>query len=476
MTTTENNKYVKALPYLFIALYFCICCFVALTFNGTNDSGDSVMHFLFSRYAFTYPAFFFHHWAKPVFVLLSAPFSQFGMVGIKLFNCLVSATTLLFTYLTAKQLNKEKSWIVLLMFCFAPLNFTLTFSGLTEPLFALFLIASIFFVSKNKMIAAAVILSFMPLVRSEGLIIAGVFAFYFIYNRNYKTLPFLLAGHVIYSIAGYFVHHDLLWVFTKIPYAKLSSTYGSGELMHFVNQMTYVTGVPIYAFLILGTLALILALFLKRIRNFFADLSFELIIIYGCFFTFLIAHSLFWYFGIFNSMGLKRVLVGVMPCIALIALNGFTFLRSLLNSLNNKLSIALQIILIVYIIIFPFTKNPAAIHLKSEFGLNDEQKLCLDVATFLKNTNATPPLYYHVPYMNLTLNTDPFDKNRHREISDLSGNEPAKGSIVIWDNWWAVVEDGISKEKFTNDSDYTLLKSFSKGEREMMVFRYKKIN
>ncbi len=457
---------------LYIVIYFAICCFVALNFPGTTDSGDSVMHYLFSKYAFTYPEFFFHHWAKPVFVLLSSPFSQFGFAGIKIFNCLVSAATLFLTYLTAKQLNKDKPWLTIVIFCFAPLNFTLIFSGLTEPLFALFLISSIYFASRNKLIATALILSFMPLVRSEGLIIAGVFAFYFVYKRQYKVLPYLLVGHVLYSIAGYFTHHDLLWVFTKIPYAKLSSTYGSGELMHFVNQMIYVTGLPIYALLGLGTIAILLSFFIKKLRHLFQNYSFEIILIYGCFFAFFVAHSLFWYFGIFNSMGLKRVMVGVMPLVAIIAVNGFLFLYNLLKSINTKVGVVFQILLILYIMVFPFMKNPAAIHFKSEFSLNDEQKLCIEVADYIK-TQPSEVLYYHIPYLSVVMNIDHFDASKHMELSEITENKNTE-SIVIWDNWWAVVEDGIGKEKFIGNPDYTLLKSFTKGEREMMIFKLKK--
>src|ERR1035437_8661441 len=81
----------------------CICYFVALMLiavntNGTCDSGDSLSHFLFSKYAFIHPENFLNHWAKPLFVLLSAPFAQFGFVGIKLFNCCIASFTVWLTY------------------------------------------------------------------------------------------------------------------------------------------------------------------------------------------------------------------------------------------------------------------------------------------------------------------------------------------------------------------------------------------
>ena len=49
-----------------------------------------------------------------------------------------------------------------------------------------------------------------------------------------------------YKNAGFYIYNDLFWVINKIPYARLSSTYGSGELFHFIDQMNYVVGIPIY--------------------------------------------------------------------------------------------------------------------------------------------------------------------------------------------------------------------------------------
>ena len=63
---------------------------------------------------------------------------------------------------------------------FTPTYYVLTFSGLTEPLFALILIIGTYLCAKEKHASASILISFLPFVRSEGLIILGVFGFYFI--------------------------------------------------------------------------------------------------------------------------------------------------------------------------------------------------------------------------------------------------------------------------------------------------------
>jgi len=456
--------------YFGIILYFIICITISFTQQGTVDSGDSIMHFLYAKYSFIHPSFFFHHWAKPIFVLLSSPFAQFGMTGMKIFNSLVSSLTLLFTFYTAKQFTDKNSFIIVLLLCFAPLNFVITFSGLTEPLFAFFLIFSTYLLVCGREINSSIILSFLPFVRSEGLILLGVFTLYFIVKRKFKIIPFLLTGHVIYSIAGYFYYHDFLWVFTKIPYAKLSSTYGSGPLFHFVNQMTYVIGIPVYLMLIAGLLFMAVSFFHVKYRKMTGKYTEKLILVYGGFLAFLIAHSLFWYFGIFNSMGLKRVLICIIPFIALIGLDGYNFITE--NLIKNKIAGRITAsIIIAYLAIFPFMSNPASIRWNKEFSLSNDQVLINEMATFVNTNYPGYICYYYPPYISLALNIDHFDSAKRRDLPELySEIEIPKNSLIIWDNWCAVIENGIPLEKLQQDSRLKEVKEFNAPNSRFVIF------
>src|SRR3989338_1932398 len=247
MRFTDFGKISKnSALYLALLAYLSIALFVVFYFNGTGDAGDSVLHYLFARYAPEHPELYFNHWAKPLYVLLASPFAQFGFIGIKLFNVFVTLFTIYFTYKISAQAGIRNGIFHSVFFLCAPVCFALTFSGLTEPLFALFLSMGIYGVMRNSWITAAIIISFLPFIRSEGLIICAIFSFYFILKHQWKTLPFLLVGHLAYSLAGYFVYKDLFWVFSKIPYAHLSSTYGHGTLFHFANELNYLVGIPIY--------------------------------------------------------------------------------------------------------------------------------------------------------------------------------------------------------------------------------------
>jgi len=434
-----NKKY-----FIFFVLFsYLICGLLTIYFfEGTADDGDSILHYLFARYAPAHPELFFDHWAKPVFVLLASPFAQFGMNGMKLFNLLVTLCSIYFTFLSCSLLKIKNSIIVPLFLIFAPYVYVQTFSGLTEPLFALFLISGIYLILKNNYAAAAILISFLPFVRSEGIIIAGVFALFFICRKKWMVLFLLLTGHLVYSLAGFFVYHDFLWVFRKIPYARLSSAYGSGELNHFITQLFYVTGVPVYILFFLGIISYIVS-WIKKKDKLFSENS---LLVLGCTLAYIISHSLFWYLGIFNSMGLKRVLIGIMPLISIIALSGFNFITEQ-EFFNKKLKFVIQIIFILYICIFPFTKNPAAMNFKNDLNLTERQVSARKLTVYLKQNFEIPgKLFYAYHYFTETIGIDHFDRKKHLELTYDNLIELKKGDLIIWDNWFALNNTGITAE------------------------------
>ena len=445
--------------------------FTILFFNGTGDAGDSITHYLFAKYAPVHPELFFDHWAKPLYVLLASPFAQMGFKGIKIFNALLSLLTIFFTFKIAEGLNIKNPLISAVVMVFAPLYYILTFSGLTDILFSLFMALCIYLCIRQKNLIACLIISFLPFVRSEGLIIIGVFGIYFLLKKQWKLLPLLLCGHLVYSIAGYFVYHDFLWVFNKIPYAKLSSSYGSGTLFHFVTQLFYVTGFPIYILFWIGFISMIVKAIRKEI---IPEEQILVLVGFTCFFT---AHSLFWYFGIFHSLGLKRVLIGVMPLMAIIALRGFNFLTEDILGEKRILKKTVQGLLAAYIVIFPFSSNPAAINRTRDMILSKDQQSAGAAAKFiLDNRGANHRIICAHFYLSEALHIDFFDKNKRLDLTKSNIEQMKTGDILIWESWFAVVECGINKE--TLDADSSLISMYNSktddNGREIIYSVYEK--
>lgn len=413
--------------YILLLVYSILAALTIFFFQGTGDGADSVMHYLFARYAPRHPELYFNHWAKPVYVLLASPFAQLGFPGIKLFNAIVTGFTVFFTFRIAQLLKFKNTLVAAMILLFAPQYYAITFSGLTEPLFALFVSLGIYAALRGKYLAAALVISFLPFVRSEGLIMIGVFGIYFLLNGKWKFIPALMFGNVVYSLAGFFVHHDILWVFTKIPYANMGSPYGSGRLAHFVIQFYYMVGAPIYILFWIGTVAIIY----KAVKR-TAGLNLLILVLLG-FFAFFIAHTLFWYLGIFNSMGLKRVLAGVMPMAAIIALAGFNFLSEEIFKERKSLRDGLQFALLAYICVFPFTSNKAALKWDRDLSPLADQEAAASTAGFIREHGGVSRRFlFNHPYLSHALDIDHFDVNRRIDLNAPSLQSIKAGDIIIW--------------------------------------------
>jgi len=275
---------------------------------------------------------------------------------------------------------------------------------------------------------------------------------------------------VLYGLAGSFVHDSVFWVYTKIPYATLSSVYGSGDLMNFVYQLYYVVGAPVYILFVIGCLLSLIYFFGNKHNQ-----EMKILVFLG-FATFFIAHTLFWYFGIFNSMGLKRVLLGVMPNIAILGLVGFNFVQEKLFSKIPYLTKALTGAIILYIMVFPILPNPAAINVKRDLMLTNEQKLAKEISAKVNLVNRPLPLFYNHFYLSLTLNMDYFNPDVRRELDSNLIQLSKSGTLIIWENMYAEEKSGLSKSYMDKHPD--LLKRYEcKGlvhQKEMMWALYEK--
>lgn len=448
--------------------YALVALFTIACFSGTGDSGDSIHHYLFAKFAGKHPELFFDHWAKPVYVLLAYPFAQLGFVGIKILNACLSLSTIYCTFKVAEKLNLKNALMVTVLLAFMPLYYVLTFSGLTEPLFAFFISFSLYLCLTQRYNVAAVLISFLPFVRSEGLILLGVFGFYFLVKKQWKPILLLATGHLVYSLAGFFVYHDVLWVFNKIPYARIDGVYGSGDLSHYAVQLYYVAGLPIYILLLVG-IGSISALVIQR------KVSHETaIIVWLGFLSFFVAHTLFWYLGLFNSMGLKRVFVGVAPLIALIGLYGFNFIITLFNKYPIVKSVTF-ILILSSLIVFPLTSNPAAVHLK-DLTLSKEQLVAKQTADFIIIQTGEPRLVYLATYLSDLLNLDHFDKTKRIDLTRYNLSQLQKGDFIIWDDWYAVVDGELSKSELEQQPGLKHLREFTDtdGPRKIIYSIYQK--
>jgi hypothetical protein len=454
--------------------YLVISLVVVLSFPGTYDAGDSVMHYQIARYSTIHQDNLLSHWGKPFFTLVAAPFAIWGFWGIKFFQCLLAFGTGLMSFRIAKKLMLRPAWLAPILIFAAPEFFLSQQSGLTEPFFAFMLTLGVFLMVQEKYVWAAIALSFLPFVRTEGFLVLPAFGLYLLWRRQWRAIPMLGLGTAVYAVLGGIFLGDFLWIWTQNPYAKEFSNYGKGTIWHFPEQYVFVVGIPIYALTALGLLLLPFQRKAKEGRQW----PEKILLIAAPFLIYFGAHMYFWVTGTGHSMGLTRVMIAIVPLGGLMALMGLqTALDWFPSHLKTVRNVLVGLIL-AYILAFPFLPNPAAIHL-NDLDYSKDQKLLIELADYMKSYHLAERLTYcSHPSAAYFIGMDPFDRAHLRRLHYLTKDNPPPGTMVVWDSWFGVVESGVTREFLDLPSQpYRLLKSWEtqQGNTVIALRLYEKI-
>ncbi len=446
--------------YFLVGAYALALLVLAFRFNGTGDDGDSLHHFLFAREAFRHPENFFNHWAKPLYVIFMAPWAQLGFVSVKLVNVALMALSMLITVQIARQMALRPAFFPLLFMVAAPISVYWVLSGLTEPMFVCWLIYGVFLAFRGRTAVAVAWLSFLPFVRSEGLVVLLVVAAYLLVKKRWREMAFLPLGHVALAIAGYPVHDDLLWVFNRIPYANLdsSSGYGVGDWTHYIDHFPEVYGWFIFRFLeaalIFGAYRLV-----QYWRGKQAFSKEEIWLVYGMFAAYFAAHTIFWAKGMFNSYGLMRVMLGIAPMIGLICARLAEMLLQIFSKQWQR-----AILATAYLILAAWGMQEGqrwGEQLQQNTSQGAHEALAEKYADTLRNGGYT--LYFDAVHPAIALDVDIFGPKKRNSPRLFDGSFVPARSAVIWDHRYSVVDARTPLDKLRSDPRFHLVDSFPDG-------------
>jgi hypothetical protein len=450
---------------LLAAIYFIR---MGLLSPGVEGGMDSYQHYLIARYSWNYPELFLHQWGKPIFTLISSPFSQFGLIGNIVFNtvCMIGSAWLVF--LTAIKLKFKYPIFSFLAVLFSPIFFDQIISGLTEPLSALMLSALFYFFVQEKHTAAAIIAGLMPFARSEGFMIMAVAGFYLLLIvKSPKAFLFLLSGSLFMNTLGWIIEGKPLWIFTENPYIRVElekvNICGSGGISH------YFRAIPITFGFVLGGLGLTGATFIvynriTQFRKMFSPGALDLIfwVIFGSFALYFSVHTIIWFLGKMGSCGYIRVMTVIVPAVAI--LSNFAidyFFKSSLYVrtplLFRKAYLVIFILAGSFMLYEPFWRYGG----KYPIEISAEQKLFKEAAEWLKTRNIEDrTLYFLYPYLNILADIDPWDTKRFIEIWGFNLKYAPMKSYVIWDGHFSPNEGKLPLKVLENHPDFTKVKSF----------------
>ncbi|MFC4790980.1 hypothetical protein ACFPAF_02675 [Hymenobacter endophyticus] len=438
--------------YYLLALLLIVSASLVFITQNTYDSSDSIMHYLFARYAFQHPVNFLESWSKPLVVQLMALPAQLGLRSVMVLQCVLTAAAAAAAYDAACRLRLPWPWLAIVCCYASPDYFRIQFSGLTEPTFSVVLMAAVALALRGRVAWGAAIISFLPFARSEGFLLLAVYGFYLLVSRNWRALPWLGLGFVVYGVAGLFVYQDFLWVFTRNAYPVRNELYGSGGWLHFIRSLPGTIGWVQYGLFWLGG-GRMLWEWLRPTARLRPELfTADLLLVYGCVMVFIGAHTVFWVFGIFGSFGLTRVLCSVVPLLSLIVLRGAWVLAGLGGtSLRRQQILA---VLALGVVVFVFSGARAGLRWQRDFGRPSDQLLA-EAAAQWSHAKHPPHVVYSHPYFSLALGTDPFGSYTSK-IEDLRDPNQAipVGSLIFWDEWYGGMEGQTSLESLLTNPNY----------------------
>jgi hypothetical protein len=428
---------------------------------GFND-GDSITHYRIAHWAWVHPMLFLDNWGKPFFTMLCSPFAQFGTTGGQIFNLLCCVASCWITFLFAEKLKLRYAWLTPLFVAFAPVYYTTVVTVLTEILFGLVLVCSVYLIVKERYTAAAILVSFLPFCRSEGYLLLPLFGLVFLLFRKYKSIPWLAFGTLVYSAIDSFAHGDFLWVFHKNPYtAAGTDIYGHGTFTHFFDATKGLAGIPLTFAFIIGLLFCLYAFARSKGNNNNREVIL-LVLIFGCCITYFMAHVIFWWKGLFGSFGMFRVMAAIMPLWAVGALFG-------VNAFADALKLPRWAALL-------FTMVFAFIVVQTPFKVFAPQKEDPAYAVLRRSLGGFKPLlqqhfYYTHPYTALYLQLD-MDSAQASVLKRLPGTSLSKtikkGSIIEWDSDFAN-HSGVPIDTVLNKGEYTLLRKDALPQKNFTV-------
>jgi hypothetical protein len=433
------------IAWLMLLISGILLCTIAYMSPGSYGGEDSFMHYLFARYAPVHPHLYLDHWAKPLFTLLASPFAVYGgFTGIRFFNILCGLTTAWSAYLIARNAGWSFPWMSIPVVLFNALFFVTLLSGLTEPLFACMLMISILLLIKRQYVAACIVLSFLPFVRSEGNLMFPLFILAMAIEKRWKYIPLLATGSVVMSIIGGILKGDYFWIITENPYQGAAHIYGSGSFFHFFRANREMWGVPQSLMILAGIAAWLLSLYRNSDMRKYDNLK-TYILIGGSALVYILAHSWFWSQGLYGSFGLIRVMAAIVPLGALIAVFGFQYFANLASAFR-VLQWALIAGILSVVVYDPFFQY------RFPYALDTNQAL-MKVAANWYRTSECKRVFTDHPYFSYAAQIDYFDPEQRLSVHRVFTDSLRESDVVVWESHLAPNEGGVSESQLNNASN-----------------------
>ncbi len=216
----EKNKNLRLIIFYFLVI---LSLFIWIINSDGFYYIDDRCHFNFNRHFLDSPESSINAWSRVGRVLLFFLPAQLGLRGVQIFGALIFIFSIHIAYLILKSKNiKYAEWIIPIM-GFQPLLFNISYTVLAEVPAMMLITLSYYFYLKNRPYLCIITSSMIFTFRTELFFVCGIFILIYLFKRNWKVLPFCLAGPILWFL--------LAWIFT-------------GNIKAFFNEMTLHLNLP----------------------------------------------------------------------------------------------------------------------------------------------------------------------------------------------------------------------------------------
>ncbi len=285
---------------------------------------DCMVRYYNSRSALENPNHFISLWNRPLFILIFFIPFQISRHAI-LLMAIISSISAYSLYRAVKIQDVKNSFMVVPLLLFQAFFFTISRSGLAEPLIVAILSLGYLFFIKRQFLFFAIVGSLIPLARLELSPFLLIWAYILLRNNRWKFIFVLGIPAFLWNLGGYILNGDIIWLFNQtIGKESPENRYGHTEFWHYFLRYIYVIGPIVFYFFFIG--------FFERL----AKRKFD-IFIFGQFVLGFFIYVLFsWKLNLGQAAGFLRHLVTISPLAAIFALYGFNYWIQSNKKLFNK--------------------------------------------------------------------------------------------------------------------------------------------
>jgi len=340
LTDKENKINNIKLLFLFYAFSAAVLIYWIINSDGFYFIDDSC-HYNYNRHFLDTYEGSVSSWHRFGRVLLFFIPSLFGLKATQIFSAVIYLITIHFAYKILEYYKiRYREWVILLI-AFQPVLFNISYTVLAELPTAALLTTGFYYYLRRKPITVMVLSSIIILFRTEMFFAAGIYFTIFLFQKKWKSLPFILTGPLIWFIFA--------WIFRGYPeaifyeltlHSRLERITEGIDFQYYFYYSPKIFGLLQTVFFILGTIFLIIR---KKIK----DYLILYLIIFGC----ILGNTVAALKGaeITCSTGQLRYVAVVGPLIGIIAAVGLSYISV---NIKNKALLIISAIMTASVLFF----------------------------------------------------------------------------------------------------------------------------